>query len=58
MIMHTFDCTVDEGNGRLTPSRDKNRGKHRRRMGAEKKTLLCDLPRVERWLIRQTYIQE
>ena len=26
-----FDLTVDEGKGRLNPSREKNEGKHRRR---------------------------
>ena len=39
-----FDFTVDEGKGRLNPSRDKNEGKHRRRK-VEKSWvtfLLCD----------------
>ena len=39
-----FDFTVDEGKGRLNPSRDKNQGKHRRRK-VEKfcvAFLLCD----------------
>ena len=26
-----FDCTVDEGKGRLNPSREKKEGKHRGR---------------------------
>ena len=43
-LVHKIDFTLDEGKGRLNPSRDKNEGKHRRRK-VEKSWvtfLLCD----------------
>ena len=50
-----FDFTVDEGEGRLDPSRDKNQGKHRRRK-VEKSCvifLLCDLG----WCVHKSDVQ-
>ena len=50
-----FDLTVDEGKGRLNPSRDKNEGKHRRRK-VEKSCvifLLCDLG----WCVHKADVQ-
>ena len=47
-----FDFTVDEGKERLNPSREKNKGMHRRRKVDEKSCvafLLCD----PGWYIQQ-----
>ena len=35
-LVHKFDFTVDEGKERLSPSREKNKGTHRRRKVNEK----------------------
>ena len=40
-LVHKFDFTVDEGKERLSPSREKNKGTHRRRKVNEK---LCVTP--------------
>ena len=50
-----FDLTVDEGKGRMNPSRDKNQGKHRR--GKVEKCcvtfLLCD----PGWCVHKSDVQ-
>ena len=51
-----FDFTVDEGKGRLNPSRDKNKGKHRRSKVDEKScvtSLLCN----PGWCVHKSDVQ-
>ena len=54
-MIHKFDFTIDEGKGRLKPSRGKNEGKHRRRK-VEKScvtVLLCD----PGWCVHKSDVQ-
>ena len=51
-----FDFTVDEGKRRLNPSRDKNKGKHRRRK-VDEKSCVTFLLRGPGWCVHKSDVQ-